>query len=55
MRPATYDVLLREESLVRTLKPGEYIEPEDTREKVTPLGQVEIRAGETASFEARAP
>jgi hypothetical protein len=37
------------------VKAGESFGPGDIRERLTPLGQVEVRAGETARFDARVP
>jgi RNA polymerase sigma-70 factor (ECF subfamily) len=56
--PGTYDVLLEEEfpkPHFDGTKSGIPIRPEDMEHKVTVLGRVEIRAGQTTSFDLKRP
>jgi hypothetical protein len=53
--PGKYLVELRQSFFKKEMEGGQVILPEDVEEKETPLGEVEILAGETATFEARAP
>lgn len=56
--PGTYDVIL-EETFLRPNpdegKPGMAIRQEAAEERSTVLGRIEIRAGESASFDVKLP
>jgi hypothetical protein len=53
--PGKYAVGLRQSFFKHEMEGGQVILPEDVEEKRSPLGEVEIVAGETARFEGRAP
>jgi hypothetical protein len=53
--PGTYEVRLKQTFFKVEPEAGQAFLPEDTVEKFTPLGEVEVQAGATAAFEARMP
>ena len=55
IRPGRYRVSLKERFFKEQPEAGRPILPRTSEEKLTPLGEVEIAAGQTATFEARAP
>jgi hypothetical protein len=56
--PGTYDAVLKElvpDPALDLTKAGTAFSYSDLKERLTPLGTVEIRAGETAMLDGRAP